>query len=97
MRISFQIFLSLDPMARQAYDGRSRVRQIHESRLSPLEEAIVRGHMEVWTILKEQTEMTVELKLEQLHNMMVSAEYQNRGKPHTEFKELLSSLPLESV
>ena len=51
----------------------------------------------MWTILREQTDMTVELKLEQLHNMMVSAEYQNRGKPHTEFKELLSSLPLESV
>ena len=57
MRISFQIFFSLDPMARQAFDGRSRVRQIHESRLSPLEEAIVRGHMEVWNLLKEQTEM----------------------------------------
>ena len=68
-----------------------------ESRLSPLEEPIVRGHMEVWSILKDHIEMTVEMKLEQLYQMIVSSEYQNREQPHTEFEELLSSLPVESV
>ena len=68
-----------------------------ESRLSPLEEPIVRGHMEVWSILKDHIEMTVEMKLEQLYQMIVSSEYQNREQPHTEFRELLSSLPVESV
>ena len=68
-----------------------------ESRLSPLEEPIVRGHMEVWSILKDHIDMTVEMKLEQLYQMIVSSEYQNREQPHTEFEELLSSLPVESV
>jgi len=64
--------------------------------MSPLEEAIQRGHMEVWNILKDHIEMTVELKLEQLYNMITTA-YRYREEPHTEFKELLSSMPVELV
>ena len=52
--------------------------------------------MEVWNLLKDHIEMTVELKLEQLYNMITTV-YRYREEPHTEFKELLSSLPLESV
>ena len=68
-----------------------------ESRLSPLVEPIARGHMEVWNMLKEHIEMTVEMKLEQLYQMIVLPECQRRGKPQTEFKELLASIPVELV
>merc|ERR1719397_1646654 len=64
--------------------------------MSPLEEAIERGHMEVWSILKEHIEMTDELKLEQLYKMITTS-YRYREEPHTEFKELLASMPVESV
>ena len=53
-------------------------------------------HMEVWSILKEHIEMTDELKLEQLYNMITTG-YRYREEPHTEFKELLASMPVESV
>ena len=52
--------------------------------------------MEVWSILKEHIEMTDELKLEQLYNMITTG-YRYREEPHTEFKELLASMPVESV
>ena len=55
------------------------------------------GHMEVWKILKDHIEMTVELKLEQLYNMIVHQVYRWHKEPYTEFKELLSSLPVESI
>ena len=64
--------------------------------MSPLEQALEGGNMEVWNLLKDHIEMTVELKLEQLYNMITTV-YRYREEPHTEFKELLSSLPLESV
>jgi len=77
----------LDPMAPLAF---------RRPLMSPLEEAIERGHMEVWSILKEHIEMTDELKLEQLYNMITTG-YRYREEPHTEFKELLASMPVESV
>ena len=79
--------LSLDPMAPLAF---------RRPNMSPLEQALEGGNMEVWNLLKDHIEMTVELKLEQLYNMITTA-YRYREEPHTEFKELLSSLPLESV
>ena len=57
----------------------------------------MRGHMEVWNILKDHIEMTEELKLEQLHKMITTTAYKYREEPHTEFKELLASMPVESV
>ena len=57
----------------------------------------MRGHMEVWNILKDHIEMTVELKLEQLYKMITTTAYRHREEPHTEFKELLASMPVESV
>merc|ERR1719397_338831 len=78
----------LDPMAPLAFQ---------RPLMSPLEEAIERGHMEVWSILKEHIEMTDELKLEQLYKMITMRGYRYREEPHTEFKELLASLPVESV
>ena len=53
--------------------------------------------MEVWSILKEHIDMTDELKLEQLYKMITTRGYRYREEPHTEFKELLASLPVESV
>merc|ERR1719153_988531 len=52
--------------------------------------------MEVWNLLKEQIEMTDELKLVQLYNMITTG-YRYREEPHTEFKVLLSSMPVETV
>jgi ankyrin repeat protein len=84
----------LDPMAPRP---RSRPSP-HDVILSPLEDAIARGHMEVWELLKDHVEMTVELKLEQLYNMIVSSENQDRKEPYTvQFRELLSSVPIGSV
>ena len=68
-----------------------------EKHLSPLEGAMIKGHMEVWDILKDHIEMTVELKLEQLFYMIVTREYRNREECRTKFRELLSSIPVESV
>ena len=79
--------LSLDPMAPLA---------IRRPNMSPLEQALEGGNMEVWNLLKEQIEMTDELKLVQLYNMITTA-YRYREEPHTEFKELLSSMPVETV
>ena len=66
--------------------------------LSPMEDAIARGHMEVWDLLKDHVEMTVEMKLDQLYNMIVSTSNRDRKKPYTvQFRELLSSVPIDSV
>merc|ERR1719500_304401 len=77
----------LDPMAPLAF---------RRPNMSPLEQALEGGNMEVWNLLKDHIEMTAELKLEQLNNMITTV-YRYREEPHTEFKELLSSLPVESV
>ena len=54
--------------------------------------------MEVWDLLKDHVEMTVEMKLEQLYNMIVSSENRDRKEPSTvQFRELLSSVPVGSV
>ena len=87
MRYAILNSLSLDPMAPLA---------IRRPNMSPLEQALEGGNMEVWNLLKDHIEMTVELKLEQLYNMITTV-YRYREEPHTEFKELLSSLPVESV
>ena len=81
------MFLSLDPMAPLATSHQNQ---------SPLEAALERNLMEIWNILKKRIKMTVELKLEQLQCMIVSAHWEE-WKPHTEFKQLLSSIPVESV
>ena len=68
---------------------------------SPLEDATWSSHMEVWKILKDHIEMTVELKLEQLYLMIVHQVYRWQDscqeESYKEFKELLSSLPVESI
>ena len=87
MRYAILNSLSLDPMAPLA---------IRRPNMSPLEQALEGGNMEVWNLLKDHIEMTVELKLEQLYNMITTV-YRYREEPHTEFKELLSSLPVESI
>ena len=54
--------------------------------------------MEVWDLLKDHVEMTVEMKLDQLYNMIVSTSNRDRKKPYTvQFRELLSSVPIDSV
>ena len=63
---------------------------------SPLETAIDNGRMEIWNIMRERLELTDEEKLEQL-NRMIMAGKMEQDEPWKEFKELLSSLPLELV
>ena len=68
---------------------------------STLEEAMKSCHMEVWKILKDHIEMTEELKLDQLYNMIVHQVYRwqdsYQEESYKEFKELLSSLPVELI
>ena len=63
---------------------------------SPLETAIDEGRMEIWNIMREGLELSETEKLEQLCRMIV-AEKMDQDKPWKEFKELLSSLPVETV
>ena len=94
MRKFNRILFSLDPMAPRPSPRPSSDDVI----LSPLEDAIARGHMEVWDLLKDHVEMTVEMKLDQLYNMIVSTSNRDRKKPYTvQFRELLSSVPIGSV
>ena len=54
--------------------------------------------MAIWNLLKDHVEMSLEMKLEQLYNMIVSSENRDRKEPYTDqFRELLSSLPVGSV
>ena len=63
---------------------------------SPLETAINYGQMEIWNIMREGLEFTEEEKLKQLCRMIV-ARKMVQDDPWKEFKELLSSLPVELV
>ena len=63
---------------------------------SPLETAIDNGRMEIWNIMREGLELTEKDKLEQLCRMIVAGKM-DQDDPWKEFKELLSSLPLELV
>ena len=63
---------------------------------SPLETAIDTGRMEIWNIMRERLELTDEEKLEQLGRMIMAGKME-QDEPWKEFKELLSSLPLELV
>ena len=54
--------------------------------------------MEVWDLLKDHVEMTMEMRMEQLYNMILSSENRDRKEPYTvQFRELLSSVPIGSV
>ena len=63
---------------------------------SPLEMAIKNRQMDFWNIMRENTELTENEKLVQLHRMIV-VESVEEDTPSKEFKELLSSLPVEMV
>ena len=63
---------------------------------SPFETAIDKGRMEIWNIMRENLELTDQEKLEQLCRIIVAGKMEQH-KPWKEFKELLSSLPLELV
>ena len=63
---------------------------------SPLETAIDNGRLEIWNIMREGLELTDQEKLEQLCRMIVAGKME-QDEPWKEFKELLSSLPLELV
>merc|ERR1712192_161711 len=63
---------------------------------SPLEMAIINGQMDFWNIMREGTELTENEKLVQLQRMIVDGKM-DQDNPCKEFKELLSSLPIEMV
>ena len=63
---------------------------------SPLEMAIKNRQMDFWNIMRENTELTENEKLVQLRRMIV-VENMEEDNPSKEFKELLSSLPVEMV
>ena len=63
---------------------------------SPLATAIDKGRMEIWNIMREGLELTDQEKLEQLCRMIMAGKME-QDEPWKEFKELLSSLPLELV
>merc|ERR1719385_301554 len=63
---------------------------------SPLETAIDYGQMEIWNIMREGLEFTEKEKLEQLCRMIVAGKME-QDDPWKEFKELLSSLPVDLV
>ena len=69
---------------------------------SPLEMAIINSQMDFWNIMREGMEFTEEEKLLQLRRMILEWNGSWNGKmeednPCKEFKELLSSLPVEMV
>ena len=63
---------------------------------SPLETAIDYNRMEIWNIMREGFELSETEKLEQLCRMIVAGNM-DQNDPWKEFKELLSSLPIELV
>jgi len=68
---------------------------LYHNQLSPLGIAIGLNEMDLWQILRQHTELSDEAKMEQLF-FMIS---QTRGQPfpQEQFKELLTSLPVEKV
>jgi len=63
---------------------------------SPLDMAIINGQMDFWNIMRKGTELTEEEKLLQLRRMILDGKMEE-DNPCKEFKELLSSLPVEMV
>ena len=63
---------------------------------SPLDTAIDNDRMEIWNIMREGLEFSESEKLEQLCRMIVSGKM-DQDEPWREFKELLSTLPVELV
>ena len=63
---------------------------------SPIETAIDNSRMEIWNIMREGLELSESDKLEQLCRMIVAGKMEE-DDPWKEFKDLLSSLPVESV
>ena len=64
---------------------------------SPLETAIKNDRMDIWSILVEQIgELSNKEKLQQLR-IMVLAGMKEKDVPCKQFKELLKSLPVETV
>ena len=63
---------------------------------SPLDTAIDNDRMEIWNIMREGLEFSESEKLEQLCRMIVAGKMEE-DDPWKEFKDLLSSLPVESV
>ena len=63
---------------------------------SPLETDIEEGRMEIWNIMREGLELSETEKLEQLCRMIVAGKM-DPDDPWKEFKELLTSLPVELV
>merc|ERR1719180_149347 len=63
---------------------------------SPLETAIDNGQMEIWNIMRDGLELTDQEKLEQLCRMIMAGKME-QDEPWKEFKELLSSLPVQLV
>ena len=47
--------------------------------------------------MRERVDLSEKEKLEQLHAMVVNSSWLDDDKPCEEFKELLSSLPVETV
>ena len=48
-------------------------------------------------MMRERVDLSEKEKLEQLHAMVVNSSWLDDDKPCEEFKELLSSLPIETV
>ena len=63
---------------------------------SPLETAIEKNQMEIWQIMRDCVDLSENEKLEQLRAMIVAGKMEG-DNPCKEFRDLLSSLPIESV
>ena len=63
---------------------------------SPLDTAIDNGRVEIWNIMREGLELSETDKLQQLCRMIVAGKM-DQDDPWKEFKELLSTLPVELV
>ena len=63
---------------------------------SPLETAIAKNQIEIWNILRKGLELSEKEKLVQLRAMIESGRME-KDVYFEEFKELLSSLPVELV
>ena len=63
---------------------------------SPLETAIEKNQMEIWQIMRDCVDLSENEKLEQLRAMIVAGKME-LDNPCKEFRDLLSSLPIEVV
>ena len=63
---------------------------------SPLDSAIDNNRMEIWNIMREGLELSETDKLQQLCRMIVAGKME-QVDPWKEFKEILSTLPVDLV